>query len=94
MNITIVEAGVSVQWEVHQERLPMGLECKTSLALDEAGFDSYWNNGTCYVDAEDRSDVRRDIVDAANSILNSTHEFFTWRENGEWAMKTREVATD
>ena len=72
----------------------MGLERKTSLALDEAGFDSYWNNGTCYVDAEDRSDVRRDIVDAANSILNSTHEFFTWRENGEWAMKTRELATD
>ena len=72
----------------------MGLERKTSLALDEAGFDSYWNNGTCYVDAEDRSDVRRDIVDAANSILNSTHEFFTWRENGEWGDGVGQASRD
>jgi hypothetical protein len=68
----------------------MGLEANTSIALHEAGFESYWRHGICRVQGEDTDTDRRNIVVAANSVLNTNHEFYTWRDNDEWNMKTRE----
>ena len=79
----------------------MGLESKTSDALMDAGFESYWKNGISYVAGDRSEEDRNRIMDAANSILNESHEFYSWSNrsndisdlyyNYNWCMKTRSI---
>jgi len=79
----------------------MGLEINTSDALLEAGFESYWKNGICYVAGDRSNEDRERIVNVANTVLNSDSEFYSWDNYSEdvyniysnytWCLKTRSI---